>query len=411
MEVRRMEVRNIEIKNRAQAFAEIAAVGADDPGCRLMAPKAVHRVLKVSGLTPVQANILKQEMLAKGGEAAVARGVMDGCVPATDVLLMGTLKQYEALLAKLKMQPFGLERLGEKIQEVLQNLEGRPIRRLACRDRELTIGERTLVMGILNVTPDSFSDGGLYFEPEKAVERAWQMVEEGADIIDLGGESTRPGVVPPTPGYDPVEPEEELRRILPVLEKLIAEKIPVPVSIDTTKAVVARAALAAGAHIINDQTALRGDPQMAGTAVEYGAPVILMHNQSGTEYRDLLGEIVHYFRASFEIAEGAGLSREKLIIDPGFGFGKTVAQNLEVLRRLGELACLGRPVLVGTSRKSMIGKMLNLPVDQRVEGTAATVALAIAAGADIVRVHDVKEMVRVVRMTDAVVRCRGGSGE
>ena len=402
----KMEVRSIEIRNKAQALAEIAAVGADGPGCRLMAPKAVHRVLKVSGLTPVQANLLKQEMLAKGGEAAVARGVADGSVPATDVLLMGTLKQYEALLAKLKMQPFGLSRLGEKIREVLQNLEGRPVSRLRCRDRELIIGERTLVMGILNVTPDSFSDGGLYFDPEKAVERAWQMAEEGADLIDLGGESTRPGVVPPAPGYDPVPPAEELRRVLPVLERLIAEKIPVPVSVDTTKAEVARAALAAGAHIINDQTALRADPQMAGTAAEARAPVILMHNQSGTEYQDLLGEIVHYFRVSFEIAEREGLSREQLIIDPGFGFGKTVEQNLEVLRRLSELACLGRPVLVGTSRKSMIGKTLNLSVDQRVEGTAATVALAVAAGADIVRVHDVKEMVRVARMTDAVIRCR-----
>ncbi|MEW6424488.1 MAG: dihydropteroate synthase [Bacillota bacterium] len=399
-----MEVRNLDIKNKPRALAEIAGVGADEQGCRLMAPKAVHRVLKVSGLTPLQANILKQEMLARGGEAAVARGVLDGSVQATDVLLMGTLKQYDALLAKLKMQPFGLRRLGEKIREVLQNLEGRPVFRLPCRDKELTIGERTLVMGILNVTPDSFSDGGLYFDPERAVERAWQMVEEGADIIDLGGESTRPGVVPPHPGYDPVEPAEELRRILPVLEKLILQKLPAPVSIDTTKAVVARAALAAGAHIVNDQTALRADPQMAAVVADYGVPVILMHNRSGTEYRDLLGEIVSYFRESIAIGERAGISRQQMIIDPGFGFGKTVEQNLEVLRRLNELACLGLPVLVGTSRKSIIGKTLNLPVDQRVEGTAATVALAIAGGADIVRVHDVKEMVRVARMTDAVVR-------
>ena len=405
-----MAVRNLKIKNKAQALAEIARLGADEQGCRLMAPKAVHRVLKISGLNPVQANILKQEMLARGGEAAVAWGAINGSAQITDVLLMGTLKQYATLLVKLEMQPFGLQQLGGELRDVLQNLEGRPVFRLPCREKELTIGERTLVMGILNVTPDSFSDGGLYFDPERAVERAWQMVEEGADIIDLGGESTRPGVVPPAPGYAPVEPGEELRRILPVLEKLILQKIPAPVSIDTTKAVVARATLEAGAHIINDQTALLGDPQMAGVIAEHSIPVILMHNKIDPEYRDILGEIVHYFRARIEIAERKGLSREKIIIDPGFGFGKTAQQNLEVLRRLDELACLGRPVLVGTSRKSMIGKTLNLPVDQRIEGTAATIALAIAGGADIVRVHDVKEMVRVVRVADAVVREQTGSG-
>lgn len=399
-----LEVRNLEIKNRSQALAEIKNIGSTEAGCRLMAPKALHRVLKVSGLSPVQANILKQEMLARGGEAAVAWGALDGTVRESDALLMGTVRQFELLIDKLKMQPFGLPQLAEEIRAVLANLEGRPVLRLSCREKELLLGERTLVMGILNVTPDSFSDGGLFFEPGRAVERAFQMVEEGADIIDLGGESTRPGVLPPEPGYDPVPPEEELRRILPVLEKLLLEKIPVPVSVDTTKAAVARRVLDAGAHLINDQRALRGDPAMAEVVAAYGVPVVLMHNRRGTDYTDMMGEIVRYFRESMEIAERAGVDREKIIIDPGFGFGKTVEQNLEVLRRLGELACLGRPVLVGTSRKSMIGKTLNLPVDQRVEGTAATVALAIAGGADIVRVHDVKEMVRVVRMTDAVVR-------
>jgi dihydropteroate synthase len=399
-----LEVRNLQVKNLSEALAEIRGIGAAEAGCRLMAPKAVHYVLKVSGLTPVQANILKQEMLARGGEAAIAWGALDGTVKESDALLMGTVRQYELLAGKLEMQPFGLRQLAEKIREVLVNLEGRPVRRLACREKELVLGERTLVMGILNVTPDSFSDGGLFYEPERAVEHALQMVEEGADIIDIGGESTRPGVLPPEPGYDPVPPEEELRRVLPVLEKLLLKKIPVPVSVDTTKAEVARRALEAGAHLINDQRALRGDPAMAEVAAGFGVPVILMHNRRGTEYRDMMGEIIGYFRESMEIAERAGVDREKIIIDPGFGFGKTVEQNLEVLRRLGELACLGRPVLVGTSRKSMIGKTLNLPPDQRVEGTAATVALAIAGGADIVRVHDVKEMVRVVRMADAVVR-------
>ncbi|RKO67841.1 dihydropteroate synthase [Desulfofundulus salinus] len=402
-----VQVRSIEIKNRAQALEEIAAVGADQAGCRLMALKAVHRVLKISGLTPVQANILKQEMLAKGGEAAVARGVVDHAVDKTDVLLMGTLKQFNALLAKLKLQPFGLSALAEEIRRVLQHLEGRTARRLSCRGKELVLGERTLVMGILNVTPDSFSDGGRFSDPSRALEHAHRLVEDGADIIDLGGESTRPG-------YTPVTVEEEMRRVIPVLEKLVQE-IPVPISVDTTKAAVAREALEIGAHIINDQWALRADPEMAAVVARYDAPVILMHNQEGTEYKDLMGDIIRFFRESIALALEAGICRDKIIIDPGIGFGKTVEQNLEVMSRLSELDCLGLPVLLGTSRKSMIGKTLDLPVDQRVEGTAATVAIGIAAGVDIVRVHDVREMVRVARMTDAMVRrkparCACGEG-
>ncbi|OAT80691.1 dihydropteroate synthase [Desulfotomaculum copahuensis] len=393
-----IQVRNIEIKNREQALAEIAAIGADRTGCRLMAPKAVHRLLKLSGVNPKQANIIKQEMLGKGGEAAIARGAADGTVEETDVLLMGTLKQYEALMAKLRLQPFGLAALAGEIRQVLQNLEGRRPCRLDCRSRSLVLGERTLIMGILNVTPDSFSDGGRFNDPERALEHARQMVADGADIIDLGGESTRPG-------YEAIPEDEELRRVMPVLEKLPAE-IDVPVSIDTTKAGVARRALEAGAHIINDQWALRADPDLAGVAAGYDAPMILMHNQQGTEYRDMMGDMIAFFRESMAIAERAGLCRDKIIIDPGIGFGKTLEQNLEVMRRLRELDCLGRPVLLGTSRKSLIAKTLHLPADQRVEGTAATVAIGIAAGVDIVRVHDVKEMARVARMTDAMVRRR-----
>jgi len=294
------------------------------------------------------------------------------------------------------MQPFGLDKLAEEIKKTLQNLEGRPPFILNCRGKLLEIGRRTLVMGILNVTPDSFSDGGRYFDPEQAVRQARQMVEEGADVIDLGGESTRPG-------SSPVEVKEELKRILPVLEKLLME-VEVPVSVDTYKAEVARQVLESGAHIINDQWALRGDQEMARVVARYEAPLIMMHNQRGTDYQDLMGDIIKYFRESMKIAELAGIEKEKIIVDPGIGFGKTTGQNLEVMKKLRELACLGQPVLIGTSRKSMIGNTLNLPVDERIEGTAATVALGIAYGIDIVRVHDVKEMVRVAQMADAIIR-------
>lgn len=392
-------VYSIMVDNKEEALKAIASVGADPAGCRWMAPKAVHRLVMLDGVQPRQANIIKQEMLGKGGEAAVSRGVVDCSAAESKVLLMGTLRQYDEFLVKLEAQPFGLQALAGRIREVLERQEGLRRKSLDCRGKSLPLGVKTLVMGILNVTPDSFSDGGRFFDPGLALERAAQMVDEGADIIDLGGESTRPGHVK-------VETREEAARVIPVLKRLVGE-LPVPVSIDTTKPAVAREALEAGAHMINDQWGGRSDRVMATLAAEYGAPLALMHNQQGTSYRDLTGDLVEYFQESVRLAVEAGVSRDRLIIDPGFGFGKTPAQNLELLRRLKELRCLGLPLLVGTSRKSTIGKVLDLPVDQRLEGTAATMAVAIVNGADLVRVHDVKEMTRIARMTDAIVRGGG----
>ena len=255
-------------------------------------------------------------------------------------------------------------------------------------------------MGILNVTPDSFSDGGHYLDPGAAVRRAQQMVADGADLIDLGAESTRPG-------YQPVSAEEELARLMPVLRAILRE-VPAAISIDTRKAAVAEQALAAGAHLLNDQGGLRGDPALAGIAAAYRAPVALMHNQARAGYRDLIGELITYFKESVRLALDAGIPRERLIIDPGFGFGKGPRENLELLRRLKELKALELPLMIGVSRKSTIGRILDLPVDQRLEGTAAAVAVSIMHGADLVRVHDVKEIGRVARMTDAIVRGWGG---
>lgn len=391
-----MEIGVKFIPNSSEAYREIELVGSDSWGCKLMVPKALHRVLKITGLNPKQANIIKQEMLAKGGDAAVAKGVVNHTVETTDVLLMGTIKQYRAFVGKLRMQPFGLSKLAPRISEALANLEGYKPRILNCRGRELEFGSRTLIMGILNATPDSFSDGGKYSEPETALERALEMVADGADIIDLGSVSTRPG-------HTEVSEEEELRRLLPVLEKLLVN-LKVPISIDTWRAVVAKEALKLGAHIINDQWALQGDPNLAEVVAAYQAPVILMHNGNDTKYRDIMIEVTGFLRQSINQAIQAGVLKDAIIIDPGIGFAKTYEQNLEVLRRLKELTILGCPILLGTSRKSVIAKTLNLPVDQRVEGTAATVALGIASGADLVRVHDVKEMTRVARMSDAVVR-------
>ncbi len=262
-------------------------------------------------------------------------------------------------------------------------------------------GERTYVMGILNVTPDSFSGDGTAGNVPAAVEQALRFQEWGADIIDVGGESTRPSTV--YTGARPVPVEEELARVIPVIEAL-RPVLRVPISVDTYKSEVARRALAAGAAMVNDVWGFRRDRDMASVAAGAGVPVVLMHNQEHTRYNDLVPDVIEGLRRLRDEAVLAGVALENIILDPGIGFGKTAEQNLEVLRRLDEFRVLERPLLVGTSRKSTIGLVLGLPVHERVEGTAATVALSIAKGADIVRVHDVKEMVRVARMSDAIVR-------
>ena len=272
---------------------------------------------------------------------------------------------------------------------------------LVCKGRSFFWGVRTYVMGVVNVSPDSFSGDGVGGNVQAAVDQARRLEEEGADIIDVGGESTR--AFAGRPQYTPIPDEEELRRVMPVLERLVPQ-VSVPVSIDTYKSSVARRAVEAGVSMLNDVWGLKHDPALAEVAASFDVPLILMHNQAATYYRDLLSEVKASLEQSVRQALDMGVSRQRIILDPGIGFGKTPEHNLEVLRRLRELKALGYPLLVGPSRKSFIGLVLDLPVDQRIEGTAATVALSIAHGVDIVRVHDVKAMVRVARMTDAVVR-------
>ncbi|WP_084111891.1 dihydropteroate synthase [Paramaledivibacter caminithermalis] len=252
-------------------------------------------------------------------------------------------------------------------------------------------------MGILNITPDSFSDGGEFNDVDAAIKHALDMVKEGVDIIDVGGESTRPGAVE-------VDADEEIRRVLPVVKRLVKE-VDLPISVDTYKSKVAEEVLKAGAHIINDVWGLQSDPDIATVAAKYDVPVIVMHNQKGIEYKkDILEEICDFFKKSIDIALKAGVKKENIILDPGIGFGKTPKQNMIVMSRLGELNDLGYPILLGTSRKSMIGKILDLPPKERVEGTVATTVMGIVQGVDIVRVHDIKENLRAAKVTDAIVR-------
>ena len=267
--------------------------------------------------------------------------------------------------------------------------------------RRFRWGERTFVMGIINVTPDSFSGDGLGRDVDAAVKQALRFQDEGADIVDVGGESTRPSSV--YGGTAPVPLDVELERVIPVIEALAAA-LEIPVSVDTYKAAVAQRAVEAGAAMINDVWGFRRDADMARVASDAGVAVVLMHNQTHTRYADVAQDVVAALRQMADDAIAAGVKRENIILDPGIGFGKTPEHNLEIMRRLGEFGALNAPLLVGMSRKSTIGYVLDLPVEQRVEGTAATVALSIAGGADIVRVHDVAQMARVARMSDAIVR-------
>ncbi|HHV28989.1 dihydropteroate synthase [Acetivibrio mesophilus] len=391
-----INARIVYINDMHEAREEIRKIGVDASAITWLSPKALSIAIKLEDVSTFEANIIKQEMLGKGGDAAVNRGVASFSTESSDILLMGTYSQYNRLVYKLRMQGGSLKEIANEIQRLLEGLEKGKPEYFECGKYKLPIDEKTYVMGILNVTPDSFSDGGQYIKIDSAIKRAKEMVDAGADIIDVGGESTRPG-------YQQVDALEEINRVVPIIESL-SKELNVPISVDTSKALVAEKALCAGACIVNDVWGLQKDPAMAEVVSKHGAGVIMMHNSDTKEYRDLMGDIIRFLRKSIEIAEKVGITRENMVVDPGIGFGKTLEHNLEVMRRMRELNTLNLPVLLGTSRKSLIGNVLDLPVNERLEGTAATITLGIANGADIVRVHDVKEMVRVVRMTDAMVR-------
>jgi dihydropteroate synthase len=397
--------------NDVEIDREIRLIGAEEAGIRHMLPKAQHYLVKLENVRCPIAHILKEAFLSSGGDAAVNKDVIVAKVTNTDVILMGTRKQFQYVLRSLREQDFGCRGLAAEIESAIRSFDTIPIvpaSPLAIDSRLVDmfdkVGARTLVMGILNITPDSFSDGGRFTDTGSAVDAALRMVEYGADIIDIGGESTRPG-------SDTVPADEEIKRGAPVISRL-ANRIDVPISIDTYKSETAGAALGAGALMVNDISAATFDPNMPLLLSEKKCAVVIQHikgspknMQANPQYDDLLGEISGFLRQRVKALTEAGVDERMIIIDPGIGFGKSVDHNLELMRRLRELKSIGRPILIGTSRKSTIGKVLgDLPVTERLEGTAATVAISIANGADIVRVHDVKEMARVARMSDAIVR-------
>ena len=404
--------RVLTLPSVVEAQREIDRIGPMPPALRWLADKAALRAVRLENVRGKAANILKQQMLALGGDCAVSPQVANFDDTPRAAILLGTRRHYERLLPKLRRQPLGLPQIAEEVEKVLDHCEElrRPPLHSPCR--EIPVGERTLVMGVINMTPDSFSGDGL--EPDKihssaesarlALQQAQEFATAGADIIDIGAESTRPG-------SQPVTADEELGRVLPALAAIRAA-VDLPISIDTSKGHVAQEALAHGAALINDVSGLRGAGMMK-LAAQTGVPVVIMHMQGQPRdmqhkptYQDLITEIYDFLAARIEACVAAGINEQQIIVDPGFGFGKTVNHNLEIIRRLREFRSLGRPILIGPSRKSTIGKVLDRPPPERLWGTAATCAAAIMNGADIIRVHDVAQMTEVARMTDAIMRGR-----
>jgi len=391
----------VKIEHFNEAVDLFNKMGVDPYGIQAMVSKTMAVNIFIPKVLCKVANILKQEMISLGGDAAVARDSVSCSVETTDVLLMGTYKQHERLVEKLAKQPFGLSAVSSNVKQIIDNMQGGNYELKTSR-RILPLGKKTIVMGILNVTPDSFSDGNLHFEHQVAIDHGLRMVDEGADIIDVGGESTRPG-------SKAITSRQEIARVLPVIEGLAA-KIKIPISIDTSKAEVASAAIKAGAEIVNDVSALR-DKKMLSVLKETQAAIILMHMrgipenmQSGDlHYDDLMLDISNFLRERCQKAISAGLSRNSIVVDPGIGFGKSYDDNCRIIRKLDELKALGFPILLGTSRKTFIGNVTGGDPQNRLEGTAATVVASILNGCHIVRVHDVAFMRKVADMTDAIL--------
>lgn len=383
---------------------EFKKIGVDWGGIKIMCPKGSLKAVKISALPVFLANILKQQMLSLGGDAAISRGSITGQDKVTDCIILGTLSQFTSLNQKLKNQPFGFSEIADKISEALENAGRKNYILNLAGKKKLALGGRTLVMGVINVTPDSFSgDGLLRRHGVSALSLAQDLVDSGADILDIGAESSRPG-------SKRISAKAEIKRVMPVLKSL-AKKISVPLSIDTTKSEVAHAALDAGVSIVNDISALRFDKKMLKITVRFKAGLILMHMQGAPfsmqrapVYDDVVEEIFFFLGEAVKRACAGGMDVDSIVVDPGIGFGKNLKHNIEILRRLSEFKSLGRPVLAGLSKKRFIGEITKREVDQRQWGTAAAVTLAIANGADIVRVHDVAEIKQVAAVSDAIIR-------
>ena len=390
--------RILSINKPEDIIEEFQKIGVTSQGIEAMHLKANCVALKLKNIKTGAANIIKQNMLSLGGDAAVARGVVNGKVDRSDVIILGSIQNIKLLQEKLSHQDiFEIPEICESINQLLKIEMDSQEKYLNVRGHILSLN-RTLIMGILNMSPDSFYDGGKYNSLDSALVQIEKMIAEGADIIDIGGQSTRP--------YSKeISPDEELSRVLPIIEKAI-KKFDFPFSIDTYKSQVAKAALEVGVHMVNDISALRFDDKMAGTVGKFpDVPLVLMHikgtpkdMQVNPIYDDVIEEILEYLAESIKIATNAGIKEENIIIDPGLGFGKRLEDNFKIIRRIEEFRCLGKPILLGCSNKSFIGKILKAEIDQRLEGTLAINAYSILNGVDIIRVHEVASHKKLAKM-------------
>jgi dihydropteroate synthase len=401
VDMKESRVRYLQVTSEDEALEALKGLGVDRDTIRETRPKMIHANIILEHIESKTAYVFREEMRNGGGDAVIARDADDGRIAHSNVILMGTLSQIRNFAERIISHPLGLCGISERIREVLDSLslDSVPLR---TSRREIVLREQTLIMGILNVTPDSFSDGNRFASSDSAVEEGVRMADEGADMIDIGGESTRPG-------SDTVPQEEELRRVIPVIRGLAA-RIDIPLSVDTMKAAVAREALAEGAEIVNDVSSMGFDERMAEIVADAGAAVILMHMRGTPKtmqtgdltYRSLQGEVIGFLRDRIDKARANGIERERVMVDPGLGFGKTATDNLRLIRRLGELKILGRPIVTGASRKSFIGQVTGGKPQERMEGTAAAVTAAVLNGSRIIRVHDVAAMKKVAAMADAL---------
>ncbi len=377
---------------------EMQDCNVDPAGINIMLEKGEFFILKTSPLSAAGCNIIKQQMLSIGGEVAITRGSANCSIDQEAAILFGTKKQYLRLIKSLENQYFDLKELQNELKIFFSNKKSHIFK---VGEKEFDLSQKTLIMGILNVTPDSFSDGGQFLSTDIAVKRAMKMLEEGADIIDIGGESTKPGA-------EKVDFATELDRVIPIIEKL-RQQTNAPISIDTYKSEVANRAISAGANIVNDISGLNFDTKMADVIAKNNIASILMHIQGTPDsmqknpvYNNMIDEILEYLVFSAKILLEKGLDKSQIALDPGIGFGKVWDKNFEIIRYLEEFKSAGFPILVGPSRKSFIGNLLNLPVEERLEGTLASIVCSVMNGVDIVRVHDIKETYRAVKVADKI---------
>ncbi|MDD5669356.1 MAG: dihydropteroate synthase [Candidatus Omnitrophica bacterium] len=398
-------MRILHLSGEKELRAVFHELKVDPCGIDIMLLKALPRLIRLNGITCIAATILKQEMLSLGGDAALPRAVLTGKVKKTDCILIGTVSQFLRLREKLQKQPFGLNKIGDELSRLIAHSRESSFKLRFEGFSPIALENRTAIMGIANVTPDSFSGDGFSLKGNcfDTIADAIQTLErDGADIIDIGGESTRPGA-------KPVSLREELFRTIPII-KLLSKRIKVPLSIDTRKPEVALQALDNGAVIINDISGLKSD-RMIKIAARYKAGVVIMHMQGdprtmqkSPSYQSVMDEILAFFSAAIQRAESGGIAPDKIIIDPGIGFGKTFQHNREIFQKLPELRALGKPVLIGPSRKVFIGEILKKAPQERDEGTAAVCVAASLNGASIVRVHNVKRISEALAVSDAVMK-------